>query len=624
MWKLKVGIGTNLFGTLGMRSFFYSILILLNLSFLNHAQDDKVLAKIGPMNIYESEFRERFDFSAHPKLLQNSDTLAVKEEFLHQLIAEKLLSLEAREKGYDTSADFKSIFIPLENMFIRDALYKKEIKDKISDNQEDIKEGLNRILKVLNVEFIFSKQENEISKIYNQLISGTNFDSLLSYRKENSANPKLIKFGTMEKSVEDVVYSLEQGQYTSPVKGEDGFYIFKLISIENNPDIKNTESASEEVKKIVRTREEYQRYLDYYHNFFKDIKITADKVIFEKLSKIFISEFKSKYSEVNDNTNKFYLKGEEIYQSLNKTDSESLNKIFINIKDKPIKIKSFINQLSLDGLVVKDLNEMNIRSSLSAYIRKYIEDQLLTAEGYKEGLENNPEVKKYTGMWEDSYLSKLLMVHMFDSVSVSEEQAYSVYQQNDWKRTPPQLINIAEVLTDSLSIAEKVLNELNKGANIKDIARKYTKRDSIRDKGGEFGYFNITQHGEIGRIASQLNINDIYGPVKLDEGYSIFQILDKKDDTTSYTMSFNEVKEQLIEKLTLAKFEKYINEYNSALANKYGVEINDDALKNFDDIFMNLVVARYMGFGGEIYAVPYTEEYSGWYEIWQKGRNIAQ
>ncbi|HSD63647.1 MAG TPA: peptidylprolyl isomerase, partial [Ignavibacteriaceae bacterium] len=214
--------------------------------------------------------------------------------------------------------------------------------------------------------------------------------------------------------------------------------------------------------------------------------------------------------------------------------------------------------------------------------------------------------------------------NVFDSVRVSEEQAFSVYQQNDWRKKLPQLINIAEVLTDSLNLAEKVLNALNEGADIKDLARRYTKRDSLREKGGVFGYFNITQHGEIGRIASQLKINDIYGPVKLDDGYSIFKVLDKKDDTTSYSMSFDEVKAQLIEKITLSKFEKYINEYNAALANKYSVEINDDALKNIDGIFMNLVVARYMGFGGEIYAVPYTEEYSGWYDIWQKNRNIAQ
>lgn len=607
-----------------MRSIYCQIFILFILSGLLFAQEEKVLAKVGPCKIYESEFRERFDFSAHPKLMQKSDSLAVKGEFLHQLIAEKLLSIEAREKGYDTTEDFKSIFTPLENMFIRDALYKKEIKDKISYTDADIKEGLGRNQKVLNVEFIYSKEGNEIREIFKQLVSGASFDSLLLYRKENSVNPKKVKFGSMEENVEDSLFNLKPGQFTNPIEGDDGYYVFKLINIENNSDVKNSESAYEDVKKIVETRAEHQKYLDYYHSFFRQFRVTADKAIFEKLIKIFTPQFDKKYSQGNDNTGKYYLKGDEIYSSLKKIDSGSRIKIFINLKDKPVKVETFVNQLSMDGLTINDLNEMSIRAALSAYIRKYIEDQLLTEEGYRESLDNDPDVKKYIGMWEDSYLSKLLMIHMFDSVRVSEEQAYSIYQQNDWKRTPPQLVNIAEVLTDSLSVAEKVLNELNKGVNIKDLARRYTKRDSLRNKGGEFGYFNITQHGEIGRIASQLKINDIYGPLKLEEGYSIFQVLDKKDDTTSYTMSFNEVKDQLIEKITLAKFEKCINDYNAALANKYGVEINDEALKDIDNIFMNLVVARYMGFGGEIYAVPYTEEYSGWYEIWKKGRNIAQ
>lgn len=612
-----------------MRNIYYQFFILLIFAGLLYSQEDKILAKVGPYKIYESEFRERFDFSAHPNLMQKSDRFAAKEEFLHQLIAEKLLSLDAREKGYDTSEDFKSIFTPLENMFVRDALYTKEIKDKVTLSQQDINEGLNRILKLLNVEFIYSKQEKEIREIFNQLVSQTSFDSLLSYRSENDANPRQVTFGTMDKKIEDSVYNLKPGQFTNPIASEDGFYIIKLISIVNNPDVKNTESTYENVKKIVETRIEHQIYLDYYHNFFKDSRVTADKGIFEKLVKIFTPEFKAKYSdrnikEGNENKDKFYLKGNEIYSALQKINPDSRKEIFIKIKEKPVKVEPFLNQLSLDGLVVKDFNEMSIGSSLSAYIRKYIEDQLLTAEGFKKGLENSPDVKKYVGMWEDSYLSKLLMVNMFDSVRVSEEQAFSVYKQNDWRKTLPQLINIAEVLTDSLNIAEKVLKALNEGTDIKDLARQYTKRDSLREKGGVFGYFNITQHGEIGRIASQLKINDIYGPVKLDDGYSIFQVLDKKDDTTSYSMSFDEVKAQLIEKITLSKFEKYINEYNAVLANKYGVEINDDALKNIDDIFMNLVVARYMGFGGEIYAVPYTEEYSGWYNIWQKNRNIAQ
>ncbi|HSD63504.1 MAG TPA: peptidylprolyl isomerase, partial [Ignavibacteriaceae bacterium] len=387
-----------------MRNIYYQFFILLIFSGLLYAQEDKVLAKVGPYKIYESEFRERFDFSAHPNLMQKSDRLAAKEEFLHQLIAEKLLSLDAREKGYDTSEDFKSIFTPLENMFVRDALYTKEIKDKVTLSQQDIKEGLNRILKLINVEFIYSKQEKEIQEIFNQLVSGASFDSLLSYRSENDANPRQVTFGTMDKKIEDSVYNLKPGQFTGPIASDDGFYIIKLISIANNPDVRNTESTYENVKKIVGTRIEHQIYLDYYHNFFKDSRVTADKGIFEKLVKIFMPEFKAKYSnrnikEGNENKDKFYLKGNEIYSALQKIDPDSRKGIFIKIKEKPVKVGPFLNQLSLDGLVVKDLNEMSIGSSLSAYIRKYIEDQLLAAEGLNKGLENSPEVKKYVGMW---------------------------------------------------------------------------------------------------------------------------------------------------------------------------------------------------------------------------------
>ncbi len=227
-------------------------------------------------------------------------------------------------------------------------------------------------------------------------------------------------------------------------------------------------------------------------------------------------------------------------------------------------------------------------------------------------------------MWEDTYLSKLIKINIFDSVKVSEDQAYSVYKQNDWKETMPPLVNISEVLTDSLSVAETVLNELAHGVSIQELARRYTKRDSLRDKGGEFGYFNITQHGEIGRIASQMNVGDVYGPLRTDDGYSIFKVIDKKEDTTSYTQSFDEVKNQLIAKITLAKYQKYVNNYTAQLASKYGVEINDNVLNSVKDIYMNLVVARRMGFGGEIYAFPYTEEYSGWYDIWMKNKNIIQ
>ncbi len=614
---------------------FYSLKLIFFILFCGilFAQEDRVVAKVGTYKIYESEFKDRFDFSAHPKLLQKSDQLKAKEEFLHQLIAEKLLSLDAREKGFNQSKNFKEIISPLRNMYVRDALYNSEIKNKINYSQKDITEGIERIKSLLKVKFIYSDKKDELQNIFDMLNSGSSFDSILALRTESKDNPKEVTFGTMDKDIEDIVYKLKIGDYTNPLESGDGFYILKLENVDPNPELKDQKTAFENVKKIVETRAEYKRYLDYYHNFFKNYRITADKEIFDNLVKIFISELRDKYSDSNktnnfaaaeQSPNKIYLRGIEITSALQKLESESINNIFINLKPNPVKVDEFLNQLGEDGFYVKDLSELSIRSSLSSYVRKFIEDQLLTAEGVKKGFENSDEVKKYMKMWEDAYLSKILMESMFDSIKVSEEDAYSVYKQNDWKDEPLELVNVAEVLTDSLKVVEKVLDELSKGADIKELAKKYTIRDSLRNRGGEFGFFPIIEHGEIGRIAVQMKIGDVYGPLKLDEGYSVFQLIGKKEDATRYSKSYTDVKQEIIMKLTLAKFENYVIEYNAMLANKYGVEINEDVLKSIDNIYLNLVVVRYMGFGGEIFAVPYTEQYPGWYDIWQKNKNVIQ
>jgi hypothetical protein len=94
--------------------------LLIFFSPLITAQKERIVAETGSRKIYESEFKERFDFSAHPGLLKG-DSLKAKQDFLHQLIAEKLLSLEACRRGSDTLEAFKDLMIPLEDMFIRDA-----------------------------------------------------------------------------------------------------------------------------------------------------------------------------------------------------------------------------------------------------------------------------------------------------------------------------------------------------------------------------------------------------------------------------------------------------------------------------------------------------------------------
>lgn len=610
-----------------MKNNFYRILIILIIfAAFNYAQEDRVVAQVGNYKIYESEFKDRFDFTAHPKLLSKSDKEAAKLEFLKQLIAEKLLALDAEKKGLNNEKEFKDILKPLENIFVRDELYKNEIRDKVKYATSDIKDGIEKIKKKLALEFIYSDKRNELDIIFQELNKGASFDSILALRAEFQAQNsiRLITFGDMDKKIEDEVYKLKPGEYTSVLNSEDGFYILKLISAADNQDLKDNANTLEDVKRIVETRIEREKYLKFYHDFFSKYKVTADKRIFEKLIKIFVPKFADKYADKNlvDGEKKYYLRGGEIKSVIDQLDNESVKSKFIHFEKKSENVEYFLNALSQDGFFVQFIDEKSIRSSLSSYIRKFIEDELLTLEGIKKSLQNNKDVKKNIDMWRDYYLSQVQMTAILDSINVSDDELYSIYQKNNWEEVSPQKVNIIEVLTDKLENVEIVLRKLSEGEDIRSLARQYTVRDSLKNKGGEFGFFPVTENGELGKIASQMKIGEIYGPIKLEEGYSIFQLIGKKTDTTStYLRNFDEVKQEIKMKLILSRFEKAVNEYNYKLANKFGVKIFENVLNDIEDIYLNLIVVRKMGFGGEIFAVPYTQQFPGWYELWIKEQN---
>jgi len=57
------------------------------------------------------------------------------------------------------------------------------------------------------------------------------------------------------------------------------------------------------------------------------------------------------------------------------------------------------------------------------------------------------------------------------------------------------------------------------------------------------------------------------------------------------------------------------------LANKYGVKVNEKLLYNMDVVDYNMLVYRYMGFGGRMLAVPLTPTFIEWVEPWQRSQS---
>ena len=114
------------------------------------SQEKQVLANIGQLTISSEEFQNRYELT--PQLFRENQRISeeLKLEFLYSLIAEKLLALYGDEIKLDTSLIVSKSLKYFEEMFVRDALYKKVIQEKAQSKTDSLMSLFQRRRRDLN------------------------------------------------------------------------------------------------------------------------------------------------------------------------------------------------------------------------------------------------------------------------------------------------------------------------------------------------------------------------------------------------------------------------------------------------------------------------------------------
>ncbi len=610
-----------------MKKIFASIFTLLLFVCIIEAQtqEEKILAKVGDKEITESEFIKRYELMPQIGRDAKGNETALKYELLYTIIAEKLWAIEAEKTGLDTTDIMKNTFKAFEKRYVRDALYNREISSKINLTAKEIEEGMRRNAYELDVQFVFSKDENEINGIFNSLNSGADWDSVFSRRAESfgQVEPYKVTYGKMEKFVEDTLYSKKVGEYTSPLQADHGWYIFKLIKKYPKliTDDRQATSEAKHVRKTVKSRIEDEIYKNFFTGFFKNKEVKTNGYLFWSFADKVINALKNR--QVKNQIpigEKIVLDAEDYYKIEASFGADSLNMVFVLLDKDPVTMKQFIRSFAFEGFFSKTADPDTVRAKLNSRVKTFIEQELLARTGYQQGLQNMPEVKESIDMWRGNYLSNLLDRTFIDSAKISDEEVFDYYQNQSAGINLPKKVNILEILTDSLEVVEKVLNELENGADFKKLAAEHTKRKWTRGSGGEFGLFPVSMYGEIGRIAGQMDIGEIYGPLQVPEGYSIFKLIDVEEEQVQEAQPFESVKENLKKKLSAEKLlDAKINK-TVRLANEEGISIDHQSVNRINVTNHSMIVFKLFGFGGQSLAVPLTPPFTEWVEPWQNSQ----
>lgn len=273
--------------------------------------------------------------------------------------------------------------------------------------------------------------------------------------------------------------------------------------------------------------------------------------------------------------------------------TDNISKL-VNMIDKSIFEKKYKKSNEEDEAVKKQINQ----------IKQYYGKDEST---YKNVLQSYFGVESESEL-EDSLrleYKKNLAVKDYIKKNIKDDEIQKYYNENTYGQVKASHILISSKVKDNATDeektkaenkakkkAEKIIKQLNEGADFKELAKKYSSDDATASNGGDLGYFDLDDMTEeFSNAVKKLNKDEYTKePVKTTYGYHIILKTGEKDKP-----KLKKVKSDIIDKLTEQKLNNSKTLYYETLMdirNENGIKWNDDTLKKAYEDYMNNLIKQ--------------------------------
>lgn len=597
------------------------LLTLALISIVKSQTNEKIIAEIGDLKITANEFKLRYELSPFVthKTRFNQDT--IKSEFLLSMIAEKLWYLEALNIGLLNSEDFKFYFKPIEDIFLRDYLFKEEIDKKIILSAENISNAINKAQFKLKSKIINTGDSLLISNLYKELKTNS-LDSVLKKSAYSNvvANEFEIGLGSLkDEEVENYLFTLKVNEFTVPIRSEVGWVIFYITDILFTPIDISDQKQINDIKRIVRSRRAMIKTNEYLNNLLSnktyDINDEAFNKVFEEIYKFIQKKFPDKIDSIGT----LYTLNDWDYRSIKTNLGDSiLQSSLFQIENKKVTVWDFLANLAFEEHKLNITDKRILYSQLSRFVKDFALQQILTHEARKKGLDKNKNLLAELEPWKINFLANQLRFQFLDSVKVSDDEILQYYNREFKKDKQNVLYNLKILTLDDLSEIEIVLNEISNGKSFDEIISAYGRTDSLVNDKGETGLLPKIYFRDLASVLDNLNIDEVFGPIKRSRNsFSLIMLKQKVEPTDTTEVNFESTKNLIKNYLFQKKFNSFIADKTSQLIDKFNVKIYQGVLSEVKTTGIPMFVHRLMGFGGRIAGVPYLDNWFNYIDNYQ-------
>ena len=578
------------------------------------------VAHVGPEVITSVELLKRIELMPFPENRQPDQAEEIKSKALYSMIAEKLLATEARHQQLPEDHTTNLMRHELENLLIRDALFKREVEEKARPAERDIYDGMKRYRIELTVlSFLVSTEVQ--GKILANRLRETHRDSLLKdlptgmYSQLDTIK---IHFGGPDTAYEDAAYAIGKSRVSKPFYSSTlGWAVLYLLESNSYAAATkmNIEDRHRHVEKVLRERLMMELSDQYSREVLKNRTAAADSTIFNIFSDSILALWHIDPEHFHRDNG--YIITSDMIDVLLERLVPLLDTTFVKVEDGNLTLGDILEMMRYEGFEAQSYEGLTSKFELNEEVKHVVGRELLAREGRKKLLQYSNAVLGDLSMWMDYWSARQLFYRVRDSIKVTDQDVYNHLLKNKEMFGSNYSVNIREILSDDLGGVSTIMQAIGNGKNLADLAGTYSKRTEWASRGGESGLFKILDHPELGFRALLADTGKLVGPLKLKEGYSLFTVL-RKQRTNSAIVSFDTLRDNIEKRLITEKRKDTVDRFIASLAREQHVTIDSDKLKRVKPTLIPMFTRRYMGFGGMMSATPLLMRQWDWMKEYQK------
>lgn len=348
-------------------------------------------------------------------------------------------------------------------------------------------------------------------------------------------------------SFDEAAFKLKPGEVSPIVRTPYGLHIIKCDSIKPVP-------SYEEMKSDIQRNFQSQRYNDAYNAYIENLKknlgYTFNEGVFEK----FVSVLDSTSTTTDS--------------SWDSSVTEDIrNAIILKIGNRDVNVDYVIKMLNTRP----DFRDVFLKKSELLKRVGKIGEIVLLEEASKDLDKRYPEFQNLMKEYQDGVvLYKAEQIEVWDKLTIDELGLRNFYELNKEKFVHPATVNYSEIYVTSDTLAEKIYNELTKGASFEEFAEKYNEDPDLKNSKGAHGPVPVTESEMAQLVWDEVEVGSISKPIKTDDGgYSIILVHDKQE---SRLKSFEEAGIELSNAYQEYEQKRLENEWLERVKQKYPVK----------------------------------------------------